>query len=78
MSKILSLAVGGAIAGFVIYQISTGRLHSAEGKFLGVIPEAEGFGLDDVAKGAVVLGAAMVAGKLVSRFGIPAPKVSAA
>lgn len=60
MHNLARVGVGAAL----IYAIGTGKLHGANGKFLGFIDDQDGFGLDDVAKAAVVV--------LGSKFGASA------
>lgn len=69
MKKILGLGIGLAIGGYVSYMIAQGKFHTANGKFLGFIAEDQGsFGLDDVARFGLPLAAAVVGGKIASRF----------
>ena len=70
--KLLPWAVALGLGGLAVYLISTGKLMTSEGKFLG-IQEKEGLGLDDFAKAGVVIGAAAIGGKLIHSFlpGVP-------
>lgn len=71
--KLLPWAVAIGLAGLAMYAIGTGRLHTSESTFLG-IREREGLGLDDFAKGAVVVGLAALGGKMIHSF-LPAVPV---
>ena len=72
--NILKWAVAAAVAGAAVYAIGSGKL-STDGKFLGMVPDGAGFGLDDIAKGAVILALAYGGGRLIHSFGGPAPVV---
>jgi hypothetical protein len=73
--NILKWLVAGVVAGGAVYAIGTDKLHF-NGKFLGVIPESGNkFGLDDVAKGLVILGIAYGAGQVIHKMGGPASVV---
>lgn len=65
MKKLLPWAVSAALAGVAVYAIATGKLDADNGKFLGVVEESAGLGVDDLAKGAVILAAAVAGGKLI-------------
>lgn len=72
----LKWGVAAVLAGVAVYAIATGKLDNInDGKFLGFIPENEGFGVDDIAKGGIVLGAAWLGGMLVHKMGGPASVV---
>lgn len=73
MQNALKWIVAGIIAGGAVYMIAKGALTSSEGKFVGVFPEKDGFGADDIAKGVVIIGVAAIGGALVHKFGGPAP-----
>lgn len=52
-------------AGLAVNAIATGKLDfGADKKFLGIVEHADGFGLDDIAKGATIV----LAGKLAANF----------
>ena len=56
-----------AAAGLAVNAIANGKLDSAGGKFLGLVEEpadSTGLGMDDFAKGAVIV----LAGKLAANF----------
>lgn len=73
MQNALKWVVAGLIAGGAIYMISKGAITSSDGKVLGIFPEKDGFGADDIAKGVAVIAAAALGGALVHKFGGPAP-----
>ncbi len=73
----VKFAVGAILAGLAVYAISTDKLDS-NGKFLGFIDEDAGLGIDDFAKGAVILAAAALGGMMVQKIGGPAPAVKLA
>lgn len=50
--------------GLALNAIATGKLDSRDGKFIGMVEDTEGFGLDDVAKAGVII----LAGKLAANF----------
>jgi len=63
-----------ALAGLAINLIDSGKLDGGEGRdeFLGIFPIRQGFGLDDFAKGAVVIGLAAFGGAMVHKMtGLP-------
>lgn len=74
--NVLPWLAAGVFGGIVYYAVVTGRLES-NGKFLGAIPENEGFGLEEIAKGLVIVGGAALIGKTVHGLipAIPAGKV---
>lgn len=77
--KILPWLAAGVFGGILYYAVITGKLDStADGKFLGVIPENDGFGLDEIAKGLIIVGGAAMLGKVVHGAipAIPAGKVA--
>jgi hypothetical protein len=74
--KLLPWLAAGVFGGFVYYAVITGKLES-NGKFLGFIPENNGFGLEEIAKGLVIVGGAALIGKAVHGMvpAIPAGKI---
>lgn len=61
----LKFAASALAAGGLVYAIGTDRLNFG-GKFLGVFNDSGGdFGLDDVAKGAVILLAGLTVGRML-------------
>lgn len=75
--KLLPWAAAAVFGGVMVYLVGTDKFHTADGKFLGFVQETEGFGLDDVAKGAVIVIGAGLIGKAVHGMipAIPAGKV---
>ena len=73
----VKLAVGVGLAALAVNLIASGRAYS-NGKFLGMFEDSDGFGMDDVAKGAFVIGVAAMGGMLVQKVGGPAALVKVA
>lgn len=61
--KLIPWAVAALFAAVAVFLIRTGRL-DRDGKFLGVVNEQEGFGLDDLLMGLFVIVIAVLGGKL--------------
>jgi len=77
MHKALAVLVAGAVAGYVMFQMSQGKFDSADGKFLGLVEQDQNsYGLDDVARGVLIVGTVLLAGKAAGSVGIPAAKVT--
>jgi len=77
MNKWIGFGIGALVVGYVAYSVyipeapAYAALHS-DGKFLGLIDEKGGYSLDDIAKGAVLLGGAALAIRAARMFGLPA------
>lgn len=57
--------IAAVAAGLAVNAIATGKLDFGDDKkFLGLVEDADGFGMDDIAKGAVIV----LAGKLAANF----------
>jgi hypothetical protein len=76
--KALPWLAAGVFGGIMYYLVITGKFDASNGKFLGAIEETPDFGLDEVAKGLVIVGGAALIGKTVHSLvpAIPAGKVA--
>jgi hypothetical protein len=64
--RVMPWLVAALAGGVMVYLIGTGKL-DFDGKFLGLVPDSAGFGLDDIAKGAAIVGGAFLLGKLANQ-----------
>lgn len=81
MNKWIGFAVGSAVVGFVAYQLYTtgawgDQYLTKDKKFLYFIPTDDQMGIDDVARGAVLIAAAAMAVKLARGVGLPVSTAS--
>ncbi len=70
--KWVGFAVGAALTALAAHQIYVKGALQANGKLLGLVPVSEGFGLDDVVAGAVILAAATFGVRALRGAGFPA------
>ena len=68
--KLLPWAVALGLGGLAVFMISKDNspFYTSEGKFLGMKEDTTKFGLDDIVKAGVIIGAAALGGKMIHNF----------
>ena len=71
LNRVLGFSVGAVVAGYIAYQIYYQGIMAGALKTVGVEEVPGTFGMDDVLKGAAVLGVSALAIKLAHQMGLP-------